>query len=133
MKRLCWPVVVVALGACGAAETTDPENPLRVELEQAIAQQDVQQPLNLRFNPAACACPPVEVLLSGHWLRAEVNGPPELDAWLTRVAKTAPESLPVPLQVVGKLERDVLRTPQGSYAARVEVTQLVQQLPAKPR
>ena len=133
MRRLCALALAWTLGACGAAETTDPENPLRAELQQAIAKLDAQQPLNLRFNPAACACPPLEVQLAGQWQRAEVSGPPALDAWLASVAKTAPENLPVPLQVLGRLEREVLRTPQGSYAVRLEVTQIAPLPPPKPQ
>ena len=57
MNRCCSGVLALALTACGANEPIATENPLRASLEQSIAGLDVQQPLNLRYNPAACACP----------------------------------------------------------------------------
>lgn len=118
--------------ACGANETVVSENPLRVSLEQSIAGLDAQQPLNLRFNPAACACPPAEVRLGGQWLRAELTGDSGVQTWLTMLARTPPDSLPVPLEVQGRVERDVLRTASGNYAVRIEVGKILRPLPAGP-
>lgn len=123
MNRACAVFLGCTLAACGAPETTEPENPTRAALETAIAELDPQVLLHVRYNPAACACPPVEVRVGAQWLRAELTGG-AADPWLASLVKTSPENLPVPLQILGRIERDVLRTAQGSYAVRVEVLKM---------
>ncbi len=125
MSRLLAVCLALGLTACGAADANTPENPVRAALEQSVAGLDAQQPLILRYNPAACACPPAEVRLDGQWLRAELTGDGPLQTWLAGLARTPQENLPVALQVLGQIERDVLRTPQGSYAVRIEVSKIL--------
>ncbi len=134
MNRCCSGVLALALTACGANEPIATENPLRASLEQSIAGLDVQQPLNLRYNPAACACPAAELRLGGQWLRAELSGDDAVQAWLSALARTPQDNLPVPLQVQGRVEPEVLRTAQGNYAVRVDVTKVIAPVPpaAKP-
>ncbi len=135
MNRALLLLLVVATAACGGAEVTAPENPVRAGLEQSIATLDPQTPLALRYNPAACACPPAEIRLGGQWLRAELAGDVTVRSWLAALARTPPDNLPVPLEVVGRVDRDVLRTAQGSYAAHVDVVRILAPLPptaAKP-
>ncbi len=125
MKRVLALCLTLGLTACGAADANAPENPVRAALEQSVAGLDTQTPLILRYNPAACACPPAEVRLGGQWLRAELTGDSAVQTWLASLARTPPENLPVALQVLGQIERDVLRTPQGSYAVRIEVGKIL--------
>lgn len=129
MKTLWTALAFLTVTACSAAESSAPDNPLRAALEQSIAGLDTQQPLVLRYNPASCACPPAEIRLGGQWLRAELLGDVAVQAWLAGLARTPLDNLPVALRVLGRVERDVLRTPQGNYAVRIEVTKPLTPLP----
>ena len=132
MKRAAAWLVACALTACGATETAESENPLRTSLERAIAALDSQKPLQLRYNPAACACPPMEAEIAGHWLRAELSGAKSLQPWLAGAARTPPEGLPVQLKVLGRVEPELFRTVAGSYAVRVDVASIVAAKPDPP-
>ena len=129
MKRGWVGVLACALAACGAAEPVASENPLRAALEESIAGLEAQQPLVLRYNTAACACPPAELRLGGQWLRAELTGGAVVQTWLAAAARTPPERLPVPLQAIGRVDPEVLRTPQGSYAVRIDVAKILAAAP----
>lgn len=113
------------VAACSGAEPAEPENPLRLSVEQSIATLDPQQPLLLRYNPAACACPALELRVGSQWLRAEVAGDAELRAWLQWLATTPPDNLPVPVQLHGKVDAEVQRTASGNYAVRVTVRKIL--------
>ncbi len=128
MRNPVW-LLALALTACGAAESAVADNPVRAALEQSIAGLDAQVPLVLRYNPAPCACPPAEIRLDGQWLRAELTGNAAVQSWLTALARTPTENLPVPLQLAGHVEPELLRTPQGSYAVRVAVARILAPTP----
>lgn len=122
--RTVWLCAWV-LVACSSPESPDPDNPVRQGLEQSIAGLDKAEPLRLRYNPAACACPPVEVRVAGQWLRADLEGDATVQAWLAGLARTPPDSLPVPMQALGQIEPEILRTQTGSYAVRITVRKVL--------
>ncbi|MBI5607552.1 MAG: hypothetical protein HY902_01575 [Deltaproteobacteria bacterium] len=130
-----WAAVLFALAAsCGAADgQRSPPNPqadrLRADLRAAN-----DKPIVARWNPAPCACPPFEVLVGATWVRADfVAADPEpLVAWQAYLAATPTEALPVPLQVEGRIERQLLRTSTGAYAVRVEVAAVLGPRPLEP-
>ena len=130
MKRVHVFALTSLLAACGTGAVAVEENPIRADLEQAIAGIDTQKPLVLRYNPAACACPPTELRVGDQWLRAELVGDANVQTWLTGLSRTSPDNLPTPLQVLGRVDREILRTPQGSYAARIDVQKVLPALPA---
>ncbi len=117
-------VALVALVACGAAEgKRGSANPFADQLLSDLrAARD--KPIVARWNPAPCACPPFEVLVGATWVRAELyaSDPEPLLAWQAFLAATPTEALPVPLQVEGRLERQVFRTSYGAYAVRAEIS-----------
>lgn len=132
MKAADFALAVAFLAACSGAETAEQDNPLRHSLEQSVTALDPLQPLTMRYNPTTCACPPLELRVASTWLRAELTGNPQiLQPWLTMLEKTLPENLPAPVQIQGKVERDLLRTETGSYGVRVELTRILLPLPQK--
>lgn len=116
-----------ALLSCSAAGgPASHPNPVKAALE---AQLDIARkaPLVARWNPAPCACPAFEVQLGQQWVRAEMymaDGERFL-SWLEFLGGTAMEALPVPVELEGRIDRDLLRTNTGNYAVRVEVTAIL--------
>lgn len=121
------------LTACGGAEASrSPANPVRREIELALAEVPAG-PIDLRFNPAACHCPLFELRVGARWLRAELTGDTDkLQPWTAWLAGTPLDRLPLTVQVRGKVDREVLRTAQGAYAVRVEVAEILAPLPSEP-
>jgi hypothetical protein len=118
--------------ACSATPVQQ-ANPLRRELEQALAIA-TKQPLEVRWNPAPCPCPPFELRLGERWLRAELTAatvdPEAFATWLRWLNGTAPEALPVAVEVEGRVDNELVRAVQGGYAVRIEVSAV--QMPAVP-
>ena len=119
------------VAACSGSPAKVEANPVRRQLEDALAALDSNAPLPLRFNPAPCDCPVFELRLGERWLRAdlEAGDGERLAAWIAWLGQTPPEALPVGVQVRGRPERELLRTAQGAYAARIEVAEIVEPLP----
>ena len=125
-----WRAAIAALClcACGSATLAPNEpNPLRRTLERDLAKIDVKEPLELRYNPAPCNCPAFEVHIGERWLRAEISRVEGdvVSVWLAWLAQTPIEALPVPVSLLGKIDRELLRTAQGSYAVRVDVREIL--------
>jgi len=121
-------IAVLSLCACGSAAVAPNEpNPLRRELERDLAHIDATQALELRFNPAPCNCPGFELRVGERWVRAEINRSEGdmVTIWLAWLAQTPIEALPVPVSLLGRVEREILRTAQGSYAVRIDVREIV--------
>ncbi len=126
-RRLAGIAPVLWLfGACGSTPpVAAPANPLRARLEAALAALPTDAPLSLRYNPAPCDCPAFEMPLDGAWLRVELvasGNVPELPRLLDWLAAQPPERWPIGLSLRGALERELLRTSSGTYAARLDVT-----------
>jgi hypothetical protein len=120
--------VACALVACGSAPARPAEpQEVRRGIAAGVAAIVADAPLELRFNPAPCECPLFEIRLGTSWVRAEVN----VDdvergaAWLALLDATPIEHLPVAVRALGRVDRDVLRTTQGSYAVRVDLRSAV--------
>ena len=114
--------------ACSSGGPAQVEpNPVRRALESDLAGLDLKAPLELRYNPAPCDCPPFELHAGRRWVRAELGAaePDKLARWIAWLAQTPLDALPVAVQVRGKPDRDVVRTAQGSYAVRLEVLEIV--------
>ncbi|MSQ84695.1 MAG: hypothetical protein EXR77_17790 [Myxococcales bacterium] len=130
-------VVVLALGlpcACGPANAPAVvANPVRQSLaEQVLLARKL--PLQLRFNPAQCPCPPFEIRVGQRWWRVELsaNDNDALANWLEFLGQSAAETLPIAVQIDGVLEREIVRTPAGAYALKVDVAKIVEPLPPPP-
>ncbi|MBM4342291.1 MAG: hypothetical protein FJ100_02815 [Deltaproteobacteria bacterium] len=135
---MAWRHSLTGLGlvasACGPLQgPAVVANPVRHSLDQQVALAR-KQPLQLRFNPALCNCPPFEVRVGERWWRAELSSPDAeaLAAWIDYLAAAAGDVLPVAVAVEGALERDILRTSTGAYALRVDVVRIVEPLPPPP-
>ncbi len=130
----CAAILLGALGwvGCGAEAVGRAEpNPLRQVLEQDVAKVDRSAPLQLRYNPARCQCPPFELRLGSRWVRAELLPTDErMLKWYRHLSAQPPENWPLPVLVRGRVEREVLRTISGDYAVRIDVTQWLE--PALP-
>lgn len=133
MKRWWTAALLALLAGCGAADgQRSPPNPQADRL-LADLRAASDKPIVARWNPAPCACPPFEVLIGATWVRAEFLAaePEPLLAWQAFLAATPAEALPVPLQIEGRIERQVLRTSTGAYAVRVEVAAVLGPKPAE--
>ena len=88
-------------------------------------------PLELRWNPAPCVCPPFEVRLGSSWVRAELQArdTEKIQQWTAFLTTTPPEALPVPVAIQGRLEPGIFRLANGNFACRVEVIEVVGPLP----
>ena len=126
MKRaLAVTVVATLLAGCGGADVAEQDNPVRMRLEQLVAQTPAEQTWTARYNPTTCACPPLEVRVGDTWLRAELAGDPEI--WrlpLAALARVPLEDLPVAVELQGRVQKTLLRTPAGTYAVRVDVARV---------
>lgn len=133
MTRGAWLATgAVLLAACSAETVARVEpNPVRRGFESRLQALDTKAVLPLRFNPAPCNCPAFELRLGERWLRADLtsNDPDRWTAWIGWLAAMPPEVLPLPVEVHGRVDRDLQRTAQGAYAVRVEVTEIVAPLP----
>ena len=132
--RSAWLLLFgLACAACGsAAIAPDEPNPLRHALEHDLAAIDRSLPLNLRFNPAPCNCPVFELQVGQRWVRAELTRS-EGDAvstWLSWLSASPIEALPVAVSLRGRVEREVLRSAQGAYAVRIDVSEILGPKPA---
>lgn len=120
--------VVAGLGllvSCSAGEVADLDNPTRARLELALRSHTAAGPLEARYNPTTCVCPPLEVLVDGVWLRSELTGDPEgFKAPMTLLARVPLEELPVAVGLEGRLDPTLQRTVGGTYAVRVEGARL---------
>jgi hypothetical protein len=126
------PLLLLFCVACAAETAVRVEpNPVRQAWEQRLGKLDRLAPLDLRFNPAPCNCPPFELRLDDRWLRAELasSDSDRLATWLAFLTALPEEAGPAVVQVRGRVDRDVVRTAQGDYAVRVEVTEIVAPLP----
>jgi hypothetical protein len=124
--------IAYVLVACGSAPTRPAEpQQVRQGIASDVAALSTDAPLELRFNPAPCECPLFEVRLGTTWVRAEVSVD-DVDrgaAWLAFLNAMPVEHLPVAVRALGRVDRDVVRTTQGSYAVRVDLRTLVSPLP----
>lgn len=126
---------LVCLTGCGATSDARAQpNPVRVQLERDLAAARQQQTVVVRYNPAPCGCPPFELHVGESWLRVEIYGPEpdKLAAWQNFLASMPVDALPIPVQVQGRPDREVLRTTTGSYASRLQVTAIVAPLAPEP-
>lgn len=118
-------LLLAQLLACSGAETRPVALTVRQQLEQQV---DLARkaPLDLRWNPAPCACPPFEVRLGSGWLRAELQASEteKIQQWTAFLTTTPFEALPVPVAVQGRLERGIFRLANGNFACRVEVVEV---------
>lgn len=128
-----WALVGPIVAACSGPDSQLAVPTVRQQLEQQV---DLARkaPLELRWNPAPCACPSFEVRLASGWLRAELQASEteKIHQWTTFLAATPLEALPVPVAVQGRLERGIYRLSNGNFACRVEVTEAVGPLPPPP-
>ncbi len=130
--RLTAALLALTVG-CGAADgQRSPPNPQADRL-LADLRAASDKPIVARWNPAPCACPPFEVLVGATWVRAEflATDVEALLGWQAFLAATPTEALPVPLQIEGRIERQILRTSTGAYAVRVEVSSVLGPKPAE--
>lgn len=138
--RAAWTYVAVGLlslsSGCSAPRApTPPKFAVKDGLEAALAQLPADAPLALRYNPAPCDCPAFELQVGSAWLRADLIASgssvrlAELIAWL---AQQPASRWPIAVQLRGNVERELLRTPQGAYAVRVEVGALITPQPPAP-
>ncbi len=98
------------------------------DVEAAIAALPSPATLQLRYNPAPCDCPAVEVQLASRWLRAElVGGGEPLAALLTALATRPSQQWPIPFSISGSVERELRRSRMGLTMVRVEVGDIVAQ------
>lgn len=125
MRVVRGVLVVLSMSGCAATAPQQHPNPVRRSFEQSVAAAR-GQPLVLRWNPAPCPCPPFELLVGGRWLRAELVGggidSEAFAAWVRSLAWTPIEALPVTVDVDGRVENELVRTAQGGYAVRIEVS-----------
>ncbi len=135
-----WPLQLGAvawaagwLAACSGPDSQLAAPTVRQQLEQQV---DLARkgPLDLRWNPAPCACPPFEVRTAEGWLRAELQASEteKIQQWTAFLSATPLEALPVPVAVQGRLERGIYRLTNGNFACRVEVTEVIGPLPPPP-
>jgi hypothetical protein len=125
--------LAVLLSACGASKRErGPANPLRASIEDDIAALDDEAPLPARYNPAPCACPPLELRIGARWLRAAWVSSEQAEA-LARtfedLAAAPRRSWPIPLVARGRVDPVARRTAQGEYAVLVDLSAIEQ--PAK--
>ena len=131
-RRWARAVVFVAcsglLSGCGGADgMLPPANPLRAAIEDDIAALDDERPLPARYNPAACACPPLELRIGARWLRAawvSSDRAEELARTLDVLAAEPRGRWPLPLVARGKVDSSARRTAQGEYAVLIDLSAL---------
>lgn len=119
--------------ACSSATIApDEPNPLRHALEHDLAAIDRSRPLDLRFNPAPCNCPVFELQVGQRWVRAELarSEGDTVSTWLAWLSASPIEALPVAVSLRGRVEREVLRSAQGAYAVRIDVSEILGPKPA---
>lgn len=126
-RRLVGVALIAGLlGGCGTApRVAAPANPRRARLEAALAALPTDAPIALRYNPAPCDCPAFELPIDGGWLRVELvasGNVPEFPRLLDWLGAQPPERWPIGLSLRGAVERELLRTTSGTYAARLDVT-----------
>lgn len=113
------------VASCSAGEVAELENPTRARLELALRSHTAAAPLEARYNPTTCVCPPLEVRVDGVWLRSELTGDPEgFKVPLTLLGRVPLEELPVPVRLEGRLDPTLQRTVGGTYAVRVDAARL---------
>lgn len=129
------PMLLCVLLACGgnpAAPKAPPVNPVREQIEAQVRALEDNAQLELRYNPAACDCPPFELRLPGGWVRAAWSNAdaPQHKELVASLLATAPEKWPIPLRLLGKVDPEVARTARGAYAVRLESSRVL--APAPP-
>ena len=124
-----WFCGVLALTACSAAGPRPPStHSARDRIVAAVDARDSELPLQLRYNPAPCACPAFEVRLARRWVRANWPGV-RTAAWAKlaqRLSATSAPQWPIVLRVRGRIDREVRRTRAGGYAVTIDVAELLQ-------
>ncbi len=125
MKYLALLSLLLCCARCGSADVVEP-NAVRREIQASLAAVDQTKPLELRYNPVSCNCPPFELRLGQHWLRAELAGTEseKYATWLAWLSQTPLEALPTAVKAKGTIERELLRTAQGNYAVRIEISEI---------
>ncbi len=125
--RRAWLVGILLTACSGETVARVQPNPVRHDYEQRLLAVDTKVPLTLRFNPAPCNCPAFELQLGERWLRAELTASDldRLNAWMTWLAATPPEALPVAVTIMGRIDRELQRTAQGAYAVRIDVAEIL--------
>ena len=139
-RTISAAIVVCLLGSswgCSAPAPppqAKPTNPTRTHIELAIKTLKPDASLPVRYNPAACDCPPFELRLSSGWIRAgwtNINAQ-ENRALRVQLKATQPAQWPVNLLLKGSVDNEVMRTSQGQYAVRITSTAVVNEAP-KPQ
>jgi len=125
MKYLAIFGLLLCCARCSGADVVEP-NAVRREIQASLSSLDQTQPLDLRYNPVSCNCPPFELRLGQHWLRAELAGAEgeKYASWLAWLSLTPLEALPTAVKAKGTVERELLRTSQGNYAVRIEISEI---------
>ena len=118
--------VAWGLTACGGASATR-RGPLTYPERVAARAQAASElrVFQVRHNPTPCACPPWELLLGGHWQRADLtsNGGDEEDPVATMLAQ-AQDSPTRRWVVQGELDDDVSQCARGAQVVALRVTAL---------
>lgn len=125
MKFVAMFGLLLCCARCSSADVVEP-NAVRREIQASISSIDQSKSLDLRYNPVSCNCPPFELRLGQHWLRAELAGTEseKYAPWLAWLNLTPLEALPTAVKAKGNVERELLRTAQGNYAVRIEISEI---------
>jgi hypothetical protein len=136
MAAIVAALIGLPAACAGPANGTrpPPANPARTRIEVGIKTVNAGGDLAVRYNPAACDCPPFELRLASGWIRASWSNidAPQNRALSAQLKTTRPEQWPVNLVLKGRVDSEVMRTSQGQYAVQLTSTAVVGEL-AKPR
>ena len=121
-------IIAIAAG-CSSNQNAkeEPLNPVRNRIETAIAGLHSDEPVQMRYNPAACDCPAFEIRLANRWVRAVWTNAnlPRFTTLRDRLVNSGPEKWPQAILAKAQVETEPVRTVQGVYAVRVEVARIV--------
>jgi len=116
----------IGLNACGGAHASRrgaPTYPERVAARARAASE--LRVFQVRHNPTPCACPPWEILLGGHWQRAQlINDADGDDDPVATMRAQAPDSSAPHWVVQGELDEDVSQCGRGAQVVLLRVTAL---------
>lgn len=131
--RLVLALAAACIACSAPPRTTAVAASATDEIESAIAALSTPAALQMRYNPAACDCPAVEVQLASRWIRAElVGGGDPLASLLSGLAARPIQQWPIAFSVRGSVDRELRRSRMGLTTVRVEVSEIVSQPAGAP-